>query len=192
MIQQSIPEILNAWKSSLKPLDTKLQPLQRLLQNYGVDDQSLGSVLKRYILVGHTSDSSSVANAMDQFFTGVQMNDQLLQRMERSLHGSLANVESQARKRLRSPIQVLAFQIQELSGVIQFHNKPSEALQELLDASQFLWVSVESLLVDIVEARFRVRDFCGYLRHAGSQIKAQGTAAQSVQRENAKVRIKLS
>ena len=191
MLQQSIPEVLNAWKSSLKPLDTKLQPLQRLLRNYGVDDQPLGSVLKQYILVGHTSDSSSVANAMDQFFTSVQMNDQLLQRMERSLHGSLANVESQARKSLLSPTQALVFQIQELSGFIQFHksnDKDSSALQELVDASQFLWVCVESILKSIVESRFKVRDFCGYLRHAGSQIKAKGTAPQSVQRENAKKR----
>ena len=193
MLQKSIPEVLNAWKSSLKPLDTKLQPLQRLLQNYGVDDQPLGSVLKQYILVGHTSDSSSVANAMDQFFTSVQMNDQLLQRMIRTLEGSLANVESQARKSLQSPTQALCFQIQELSGFIQFHrnhedDQSTKALQELVDASQYLWVSVEALLKYIVESRFKVRAFCGYLRHAGSQIKAKGTASKSVQRENAKKR----
>jgi hypothetical protein len=74
-LQQSIPEVLNSWKASLKPLHTKWQPLQKLLQNYGVDDQPLGAILKQYILVGHTSDSSSVANVIDQLFTSVQMND---------------------------------------------------------------------------------------------------------------------
>jgi hypothetical protein len=193
-LQQSIPEVLNAWKSSLKALDTKLQPLLRLLQNYGVGDQPLGAVVKQFILVGHTSDSSSVANAMDQFFTSVQMNDQLLQRMVRTLYGALANVESQARKSLLSPTQALVFQVQELSGFVQFHKNDdstaanNESLQELVDASQSMWVSVEYLLMNIVESRFRVRDFCGYLRHAGSEIKARGTAPQSVQRENAKKR----
>eukprot|EP00980_Cylindrotheca_fusiformis_P020235 scaffold7316_cov123-Cylindrotheca_fusiformis.AAC.10 len=192
-LQQSIPEVLNAWKSSLKPLDTKLQPLLRLLQNYGVTDKALGAVLKQFILVGHTGDSSELANAMDQFFTSVQMNDQLLQRMVRTLYGALANVESQARRTLLSPTQALVFQIQELSGFVQFYKSDgasptNDILQELLDASHSLWISVEYLLMIIVESRFRVRDFCGYLRHAGSEIKARGTAAQSVQRENAKKR----
>lgn len=193
-LQQSIPAVLNAWNSSLKPLDTKLQPLLRLLQNYGVTGQPLGAVLKQFILVGHTSDSSSVANAMDQFFTSVQMNDQLLQRMVRTLYGALANVESQARKTLLSPTQALVYQIQELSGFVRFHKVDdsaaltNETLQELMNVSQLMWISVECLLKSIVESRFRVRDFCGYLRHAGSEIKARGTAPQSVQRGNAKKR----
>jgi hypothetical protein len=58
----------------------------------------------------------------------------------------------------------------------------------LIEASHHLWVSVEALLTAIVQCRFRVRDLCGWLRSAGSQIKARGTAAQSVQRENAKKR----
>jgi predicted component of type VI protein secretion system len=188
-LQQSITEVLNSWKSSLKPLDAKLQPLLRLLQNYGVDDQPLGAIFKHYIIVGHTADSSSVANAMDQFFTSVQMNDQLVQRMERSLHGSLANVESQARKGLLSPMQALCFQIQELAGLVQFHGTGNSAsLQALVDASHLLWIGVEGLLTAIITSRFRVRDLCGWLRSAGSQIKARGTAANSVQRENAKKR----
>lgn len=188
-LQQSIPEVLNSWKSSLKPLDTKIQPLSRLLQNYGVDDQPLGAILKQYILVGHTSDSSSVANAMDQFFTSVQMNDQLLQRMERSLHGSLANVESLARKGLLSPTQALVLQVQELAGIVQYHaTSATSDLQKLVESGHHLWVSVEALLTSIIECRFRVRDLCGWLRSAGSQTKARGTAAQSVQRENAKKR----
>jgi hypothetical protein len=160
-----------------------------LLQNYGVDDQPLGAILKQYILVGHTSESSSVANAMDQFFTSVQMNDQLLQRMERSLHGSLANVESLARKGLISPTQALCLQVQDLAGLVRFHATSSDdsapLLQALVDASHHLWVSVEALLTSILTSRFRVRDLCGWLRSAGSQVKARGTAPKSVQRENA-------
>ncbi|KAL3937490.1 MAG: hypothetical protein SGBAC_007427 [Bacillariaceae sp.] len=185
---------MSAWKSSLKPLDTKLQPLNRLLQNYGVDDKSLGEVLKQFILIGHTSESSSLANAIDQFFTSVQMNDQLLQRMIRTLYGALANVESQARRSLLSPAQALVYQIQELSGFVKCYRKDtttdsnSIGVQDLVDRSYSLLISVELLMKGIIESRYRVRDFCGYLRHAGSEIKARGTAPQSVQRENAKKR----
>ena len=182
-------ECANSWKSSLKPLDTKLQPLLRLLQNYGVDDQPLGAILKQYILLGHTSESSSMANAMDQFFTSVQMNDQLLQRMERSLHGALANVESQSRKGLLSPTQALCYEIQELAGHVEFHHRQqSKELQELITSSHQLWISVHALILSIIEGRLQIRDFCGWLRSTGSQIKARGTAANSVQRENAKKR----
>ncbi len=182
-------ECANSWKSSIRPLDTKLQPLLGLLQNYGVDDQPLGVILKQYILIGHTSESSSVANAMDQFFTSVQMNDQLLQRMERSLHGALANVESQARKGLLSPTQALCYEIQELAGHVEFHHRQQSLdLQDLLYTSHQLWISVHSLVLSIVQGRLQIRDFCAWLRSAGSQIKARGTAANSVQRENAKKR----
>ncbi|CAJ1968858.1 unnamed protein product [Cylindrotheca closterium] len=193
-LKQSIPDVMNAWKSSLKPLDTKIQPLIRLLQNYGVDNKSLGEVLKQFILIGHTSESSSLANAMDQFFTSVQMNDQLLQRMIRTLYGALGNVESQTRRSLLSPVQALVYQIQELSGFVKFYRKTtttdsnSIGVQDLVDRSYSLLISVELLMKSIIESRYRVRDFCGYLRHAGSEIKARGTAPQSVQRENAKKR----
>jgi hypothetical protein len=190
-LRETVVECVNAWKSSLKPLDLKLQPLLPLLQNYGVDDQPLGVILKQYILVGHTSESSSVANAMDQFFTSVQMNDQLLQRMERTLHGALANVESQARKCLLSPMQALCYEVHELAGHVRFHHPEADVaqpLQDLIDASSQLWISVHTLLVSIVQGRHQVRDLCGWLRSAGSQVKARGTAPNSVQRENAKKR----
>ena len=210
-LQQTVVECANSWKTSLKPLDTKLQPLHRLLANYGVDDQPLGVILKQYILVGHTSESSSVANAIDQFFTGIQMNDQLVQRMERSLHSALANVESQARKGLLSPTQALCYQVQELAGHVRLHSNnmgdpthdinnnnnnnhataavaATTALQELITATHQLWISVHALLVSIVQGRLRIRDFCAWLRSAGSQIKARGTALNSVQRDNAKQR----
>jgi len=187
-LKESIVECANSWKSSLKALDMKLQPLQRLLQNYGVDDMPLGAVLKQYILVGHTSESASVANAIDQFFTGVQMNDQLVQRMERSLHGALANVESQARKGILSPMQALCRQVHELSGHMRYHSPDDTAPDDLIRTSSFLWISVHGLLFSIVEGRCLVRDFCAWLRSAGSQVKARGTAPNSVQRENAKKR----
>eukprot|EP00934_Nitzschia_sp_Nitz4_P002818 Nitzschia sp. Nitz4//scaffold85_size83877//58734//64309//NITZ4_005237-RA/size83877-processed-gene-0.128-mRNA-1//1//CDS//3329559161//2808//frame0 len=190
-LQKSVKEITNTWRAALKPLDNKLQPLVRLLHNYGVDDQPLGAILKQFILVGHTSDSN-VANAIDQYCTSVQLNDQLLQQMNRGLRGALANVEKMARKGLLSPTQALSWHVHELAGQIQLYqvhgSEESLVLQQLVDSCHRLWMSVEALLIAMVDARFRVRDFGDWLRNVGSQVKARGTASDSVQRENAKNR----
>ena len=221
MIKRSVSIVAGSWQTSLKPLDQKLLPLTNLLRNYGVEvDQNvnnevtgntsitmttLSTVMKEYIMMGHVTHSSSIANAMDQFFTGVQMNDQLLQRMERSLLASMGNVESTAIGCLLRPTQALGWQIQELGGLVQFFDttyddnadivggeetisSKSQLVQELIEASQQMWISTESVITSIVSGRMLVRDFCGWLRHAGSQVKARGTAPNSVQRENAKKR----
>lgn len=80
-----LTEVIESWKSSLKPLDTKLETLSKLLHNYGLpleaDDAGktptsyIRKHLVRYILSGHTASSADLSNAMDQFFTGVQMNE---------------------------------------------------------------------------------------------------------------------
>lgn len=106
-----------------------------------------------------------------------KMNDQLLQWMERSLYGSLANVENLARKGLISPSQALCLHIQELAGLVQFHATSSDdsapLLQALVDASHHLWVSVEALLTSILTSRFRVRDLCGCWLAAKRGISSQ-------------------
>jgi hypothetical protein len=202
-LQQSIPDVANSWNSSVKPLNDKLAPLQRLLSNYGVDEPE-GAVFRQYILIGHTSASSNMANAMDQFFTGVQMNDQLLQRMERSLQGGLANVETMIRKCLVSPARAMVYHVGELVGEIRFqtadhhyndssssndnNNNSESEIVTLQQASEMLLLSAETLLTHFIESRFRLRDFVAWLRSTGSQIKARGTANQSVQRDNAKKR----
>jgi hypothetical protein len=178
-MEQAVPQVLNTWKSTLRPLDMKLQPLERLLKNYGVEEP-VGAVLRKFILVGHTSASSDLANAMDQFFTGVQMNDQLLKRMESSLHGALGNVETAIRRQIIAPARALVYAVQELAG-----NKDCQALQEMCD---WCLISSQYLLTQIVDSRHRIQEFVSWLRSAGSQTKARGTAEGSVQRENAKSR----
>lgn len=237
-IHKSIPIVADNWRTGLKPLDQKLSPLVTLLRNYGVEvdrthkqhaaaapmasstiktTTTLAMVIKEYITMGHVTHSSSVANALDQYFTGMQMNDQLLQRMERSLLASIANVETAAVSSLLRPIQALGWQVQELAGLVRFFDtafnvnvdsasayNPCNAddnmnglldsssknisVNELIEASQQLWISAEKLITSIVSGRILIRDFCGWLRHAGSQVKARGTAPNSVQRENARKR----
>lgn len=188
-LKEHSTEILASWKVSIKPLDTKLEALLRLLQNYGVK-QDIRSVFVQYILVGHTSVSSDMSNAIDQFFTGVQMNDQLVTRMERSLQGAIANVETTARSFLLGPARALAFHAGELLGLARYESNllSEEAAQNAHDCSAVLLTTVEYTLMQIVEARFRLRDFVAWLRCAGAEIKARGTAENSAQRENAKKR----
>ena len=198
-LQEAIPQVANAWKASLKPLDAKLEPLQRLLTNYGVQE-SIPQVFRQYILVGHShANSSNLANAMDQFFTSVQMNDQLLQRMERSLQGAVAGVETKVRQQLVAPAKALVWMVSELTSLLnyQYHNdndndndtsSTRHHLEELQQSSDWVLVSAELLLTHVLEGRFRLDDFGKWLRSTGSQIKARGTAPASAQRENAKKR----
>lgn len=188
-LQKHAPEILASWKVSIKPLDTKLEGLVRLLKDYGVQ-QDMRSVLVQYVLVGHTSVSSDLSNAIDQFFTGVQMNDQLVQRMERSLQAAIANVETTARSYLLGPARALAFHAGELLGLARYSSSllSPDAAQITHDSCAILLTTVEYTLAQIVEARFRLRDFVAWLRSTGSEVKARGTAPHSAQRENAKKR----
>ena len=102
-INEGVPNVLSSWKNALRPLDTKLESLQKVLKTYGIE-ASASCVLSQHIAIGK---SSEYANALEQFFTGVQMNDQLLVRMEKTLHNGLAGVEAVARAVLLGPAQSL-------------------------------------------------------------------------------------
>jgi Anaphase-promoting complex, cyclosome, subunit 4/Anaphase-promoting complex subunit 4 WD40 domain len=210
-IKKAIPEICDTWTTSLKPIDLKLDGLQKLLQKYGLvatsptgrtnDDfskndvhldspTSLRSLIVHYILSGHTRTAPTLSNAVDQFFTGVQMNDQLLQRMGQTLSSAVANVESNVRKQLVAPATALVHEIDQLYGLSA--HRPDLLLTddtlELLHSAQQLFLIAESTLTNLIAARSRLLDFVAWLRYIGANIKARGTALNSVQRENAKKR----
>ncbi|GAX21945.1 hypothetical protein FisN_40Hh004 [Fistulifera solaris] len=200
-LQEALPEILGAWKSSLKPLDLKLQGLVRLLENYGLfEATTLRQLLVQYILSGHTRAAPNLSNAMDQFFTGVQMNDQLIQRLEASLTVAVANVESQCREHLLEPAQACVHQFSTLHGLArQIAADPllndedgmllsAKHSMRCLQQAEGLLLTVERTLVQLLEARIRLRDWVAWLRAVGAQIKARGTAPQSARHENARKR----
>jgi hypothetical protein len=207
IVQNSATDIAASWKSSLKPLDTKLQGLVRLLENYGLlsseeqegaSTMTLRRLLVQYILSGHTRTAPNLSNAVDQFFTGVHMNDQLIQRMERSLSVSVANVEVQFRRQVLKPAQALVYQASHLHGlarhIVQQQEHTDDCLLSASDARRFqaiceiLLMSAETTVTTLVDARFRLRDLIDWLRSTGAQIKARGTAPQSARRDHAKKR----
>jgi hypothetical protein len=127
--------------------------------------------------------SDEASSALEQFFSGVQMNDQLVVRMEKALHSSVADVETLARKGLLSPAQSLVYDVQQLYGLDLISDS-----RPVLAKAQDLLKSVQMLVSQMVEARCRLIDLVAWLRSAGSTMKAKGTAANSVQYENAKKR----
>jgi hypothetical protein len=57
-----------------------------------------------------------------------------------------------------------------------------------LQQAEGLLLTVERTLVQLLEARIRLRDWVAWLRAVGAQIKARGTAPQSARHENARKR----
>ena len=180
-ISEGVPSILSSWRNSLRQLDVKIDALQGILRSYGVESKP-SSVLLDHIILGKTSD---YANALEQFFAGVQMNDQLLLRMEKTLHNGLAGVEASARANLLAPARSLAFDANELCGL---DDELLPQFEDMCLCTRTLLFSIEFLLTQIVDARFRLRDFCAWLRSTAAEIKAKDTPPNSVQHENARKR----
>jgi len=181
-MQEGVPAVTSAWKNALRPLDMKMEGLSKILTNYGIPALNLGSVLNSHIILGRTWEH---ANALEQFWTGVQMNDQLLVRMQKSLHNALAGVETMARSNLLAPVRSLVISVQQLHGL------DSELLPETLRlcrCTKILLFTTEYLVFQIVQNRLRIRDFVSWLRCASSAVKAQDTPPDSVQSENARKR----
>ena len=217
--RQKVPELAAAYKSSLKAVDLKIDNLRALLANYGLlnvgsmspkqpqqqhakdpdaaSSKKLRALLVQYILSGHTRTAPNLSNAVDQFFTGVQMNDQLIQRMDRTLQGGMANVEILLQRELLAPAQAIAYEVAQLHGLAltlppqdSLSSSPprlvsSNATGQLLAAAHELLRHVETAQQSLVEARVRLTDWIAWLRSVGATIKARGTAPQSVQRQHA-------
>lgn len=191
----NLAPVVSTYQSSLKPLDVKLQGLVALLEKYSVDthvtDRALQQHLVQYVLAGHGRDAD-LSNAMDQFFTSMPMNDQLLLRMEHTLTVAVANVEATVRETLLAPAQALCHEASTVLGLARSwgdgsYLSPSAATQ-LAETAQILLIAVETTVQAVVDARFRLRDYVAWLRSTGAQIRARGTAPGSVQRDNAQKR----
>ena len=218
-------EISAAWSGSLRQLDTKFDQLSTLLSKYGVMPPGCNTTLEKmtvvrkefmnYIFGGHSTCSTNTSNAMDQFFTHPLMNDQLLQRLVRSLEANVAGVEGMIRKKMLAPVRAFMYDVSELHGLVKSWNMENECDYKyttmlgaksndevdynlplmndqtslrLYEASEVLSVIAEQCVSQLVEIRFRLSAMMAWIRGTSSQVKARGTAIDSVQRENAKKR----
>lgn len=182
VLQQGFTEIAASWKSSLKPLDMKLTALTQLLENYGLLPSSSGKktlrqLLVQYILSGQSRSAPNLSNAVDQFFTSVQMNDQLMQRLERSLTVATASVEVQVRQQVMQPAQALVLHASEWHGWAR-HSMliDDSSTAHLSKCCHVMFVTAQRLVQSVIHARLRLRDWVAWLRATSSHIKARGTA----------------
>ncbi len=220
-LHEGMKETQGAWLGSLRQLDTKFDQLSTLLTKYGVMPSHCDTTIKKmtvvrrelmnYILGGHSNRSTNTSNAMDQFFTHPLMNDQLLQRLVKSLEANVAGVEGIIRKKLLGPVRALMYDVGELHGQIKAMNVDASGYHygsidgvdgldiklplineqtslRLYEASEVLFFIAEQCVSQLVEIRFRLSCMMKWIRGTASQVKARGTAADSVQRENAKKR----
>jgi len=167
------------------------------------------------ILGGHSKQSTNTSNAIDQFFTHLLMNNQLLQHWVWSLKKNVADIEGIIRKKILGPVRALMYDVGELHGLVKVMNVESsgcsyDELDEdedeegemacevplmsehtslrLYEASEVLFFVTEQCVSQLVEIRFRLNCMMKWIRGTASQVKARGTAIDSVQRENAKKR----
>lgn len=178
-IQRSKSQVLQSWKAAISPLEQKLAHIRSTLSKYGISTP-LNTILLRCIVIGPADES--ISSALDQAFTSVHMNDQLLVRMEKTFKGAVANVESMARSGLLAPSRSLVYDVTQLVGL---GNKGGLAL---LESTRALYMSMELLLHQIVDARGRLQDLITWLRGTAAHTKAKGTASDSVQQENSRKR----
>ena len=140
--------------------------------------------------------SGDASNALDQFFTRPQMHDQLFQREIKSVEASVASMEAKLRSNILAPIRALVYETCELYGIARSRDcdasgsiliDPDEALR-LYSSARILFLAIERCLAHVVEARGRLHDLLAWIRGTASQVRARGTATDSIQRQNARNR----
>ena len=207
---------LTSWKAALRPLDTKFNGLIQLLSKYQVNGIEQGGggggsdlircEFLQFILSGRSTITGNASSALDQFFTRAHMHDQLLQREARGVEASAASMEGALRSRVLSSIRAVVYEAEELYGLAKAQEQQgtttddsssSNSSSSLIDAktalclynaSRILFLTFNQLLGYVVEARIRLHDLLCWIRSTASQVRAWGTASDSIQRQNAKAR----
>ena len=137
--------------------------------------------------------SSSSTSALEQFFTGAQMHDTLLQREAKMIESCASSTEVILRTRVLASIRAIVYEAQELYGVASRASwrEDDDSFIDVKTAlvlyrpSQALFLTFNQCLQNVIEARSRLHDFLSWLRGTAAQVRAWGTSLDSVQRRNA-------
>ena len=208
-IGKGLREATSSWNGALRQLDQKFDQVVNLLRNYGaiteiptdasttVKGNAVRLALRNYIISARSQRYASAASALDQFFGAPLMNDQLLQRMMRTLEASARSVEGQLRKDLLAPSRSLVWDSSELKGLVGAMSTTGLYGDQFMDpavayglcrVAETLHLTIETCLRDMVDVRCRLRDVLGWIRSTASAVKAKDTAKDSALRENARKR----
>lgn len=205
-VKQGIQSALVSWGSALRPLDMKFQRLFQLFRNYnvvtenfevGAASRSIREELLRFILSGRSTVVGDASNALDQFFTRADMHDQLLLREASGVKASLGSIESKLRSGVQSGVRALVYEAEELYGLVKTHHLTAadsvmvgdDTALRLYTSSRILYLTFERFIANVVEARSRTNDFLAWMRGTATEIRARGTAADSIMRQHARDRV---
>jgi hypothetical protein len=205
-VKNGMRSALISWGSALRPLDMKFQRLFQLFRNYNVvtTDFEVSSAslaireeLLRFILSGRSTVVGDASNALDQFFTRADMHDQLLLREAGGIKASLGSIESKLRSTVQAEIRALVYETDELYGIIKTHEVTAadsilveaDVALKLYTTSRILYLTFERFIAHVVEARSRVNDFLAWIRGTATEVRARGTAADSILRQHARDRV---
>ncbi len=173
-----ISNFQSQFKSCLQPLEQKWMQLYKLYQSYGHTTTSINPAvflqkeLKTFIL-----SKSSCNNVMDQFWTHPLMNPQLLSRTQTTMETSLQQLESSLKSSLLTPLEQWTLHVESISTNI-----------ELTRAFEITLLIVQEVLTQFVQLRTVIPQIWTWMKGTVSQVKARGTAPDSIQRKLAKER----
>lgn len=207
-VKHGMQSALSSWGSALRPLDMKFQRLFQLFCNYNVATApyevgsaaySIREELLRFILSGRSTVVGDASNALDQFFTRADMHDQLLLREASGIKASLGSIESKLRLGAQSDIRAIVYETEELYGIIKTHQVTAadsilleaEMALKLYKSSRILSLTFERFMSHVVAARCRVNDLLSWIRGTATEIRARGTAPDSILRQHARDRVRL-
>lgn len=207
-VKRGMQSALVSWGSALRPLDMKFQRLFQLFRNYSISTEvfEVGSAshcireeLLRFILSGRSTVVGDASNALDQFFTRADMHDQLLLREAGGIKASLVSIESKLRASVQSEIRALVYEAEELYGMIKAQQVTAadsilveaDTALRLYTCSRILYLTCERFMARVVEARARTNDFLAWIRGTATEIRARGTAADSILRQHARDRVSV-
>ena len=118
--------------------------------------------------------------------------DQIFQWEARGVEASASSVEGILRSNVLSHLRAVVYETEELYGLARAQANSEkvsfidpEMTLRLYTASRLLFLTFQRCIAQIVEARSRLHDFLAWMRGSASQIRARGTAMDSVQRKNA-------
>lgn len=168
-IKAAVNDVINLWQTTLKQLDWKLDGLDKLFAQYHDRIPACRALLDYST---NSNRNTALANAADQFFTSAATNDQLLQRLERSLLGSLANVEKVVERQLLEKMRALARAV-DAYWSIQW------------DSPNLSSSSLQTEIAAVTVPDQDVMDCLAWLRGTGAARRAKGTPPGSTQRHNA-------
>ena len=187
----------SGWKEAIRPLEAKFSLLKDVLRQYGVvKDESNATVrseMLSYMLLGNCStNTEGSSEALVQFFAN--LSEFALQRLAKTVESGVVTAESRLRATVQTSGQALVYAASELYGLARSsaaYSCDGELLLKkdqaklALHVSERLCIETEKCLADVIRVRHHLRDLFAWMVWVVLCAKADGTALDSPERQQA-------